>query len=570
MNSQQMHSIFTENLVAQYINELTGEDKEPLVGKVPEDKYIVGQLSPSVDDSNFLTSRTIINAIGINFNIGQEMLDECELNVKLCGNLFYRVYPSYEEQKEKLIQEFNNMFGKAYSSIESFMSDAEIAEQIWDKTKNAPNNNCTISILNKYRKISLEDFGLYVNIKLSEVYNQKLGLGYIDEGSKCNIELNNSINNIIMNFVVNQPDYYKYETKEKISIYDLITEEKWSEYIGRQVKEARVIPNWALCVNAEIRKISDLINIEIKFVNKSKQAETELASKRKKEHTHISTIFNARLKVEIIHGQYIPIKLEHFKDDYKYDKTQPAVGFNCNIDFEDLHDSKDHLATTNIPIFRQYRLKTNDSIPARFSDLINDPIAVLEKISDGMRKELSGWQEVYNKKKNDLSNEAIMRMENEISDFEIEITRFEIGIRLIREYSIVRKAFISMNQAFMNSPKSYEGWRLFQIVYIVSIILDIVTTDEKIDLPESIREKSTFDNVDIIYFPTGGGKTEAFLGTVVFTLFFDRLRGKNMGVSSIIRYPLRLLAAQQASRVADILAQAELIRRSNDEMSSDP
>ena len=69
------------------------------------------------------------------------------------------------------------------------------------------------------------------------------------------------------------------------------------------------------------------------------------------------------------------------------------------------------------------------------------------------------------------------------------------------------------------------------------------------------------DTVSLLYFPTGGGKSEAFYGTLLFGLFLDRLRGKDRGVSVLIRYPLRLLTLQQAQRLLRLLINAELIRR---------
>ena len=52
-----------------------------------------------------------------------------------------------------------------------------------------------------------------------------------------------------------------------------------------------------------------------------------------------------------------------------------------------------------------------------------------------------------------------------------------------------------------------------------------------------------------------------FSGLLVFNLFFDRLRGKTMGITALIRYPLRLLTLQQAQRLVAILMRAELLRR---------
>ncbi len=566
MNIQEKHGIFAEKIASELMDELTGENITYLSGKVPEEKFLVGQLSPEPDTMDFLTSRIIINSIGINFNIKKSDRDKCEIKIYLCGNLFYRVFPSYEEQCNVTVNEYNNMFGKEYTSIKEYINDEELRSHFWDEKNKKINQNCKVSIVNAYKKISLEDFGVSVSFKLSEIYDENKNIGYINSSHKINRSLKEDINKIIENFVINQEDYYSYEVREKISLYDLESKDKWEEFLKKSEKDIKIFPNWEMAVECEIREIDELLNLDIKYVNRAKQLDSELKQKRKKEHTRISTIFNARIKLEIINSKYIPVRLDYFKDDYKYDKTQPAIGFNCNIDFEEIADSCDYLVTTNIPVYRQYRLKTNNEIPALFSDLIDNPEMVLYKILEGMKKELSDWRSYYDSQKDKLSSQAIGNMENEIGDFELEINRFEIGIKLIKDYTMVRDSFIKMNQAFMNSPKSYGGWRLFQIVYIVSVILDIVCTEKKIVLPESIKEKSTFDNVDIIYFPTGGGKTEAFLGTVVFTLFFDRFRGKDKGVSSIIRYPLRLLAAQQASRVANILAQAEMIRRETPEI----
>lgn len=126
------------------------------------------------------------------------------------------------------------------------------------------------------------------------------------------------------------------------------------------------------------------------------------------------------------------------------------------------------------------------------------------------------------------------------------------------------EAWVSLNTAMAKVAKSkgYEEWRLFQLAFILASIPAFATRIPEFYSYYTPEVAKHTNAVTLLYFSTGGGKSEAFLGLLVFVLFFDRLRGKHRGVSSLMRYPLRLLTLQQARRTFASMGAAEQVRHS--------
>jgi hypothetical protein len=109
------------------------------------------------------------------------------------------------------------------------------------------------------------------------------------------------------------------------------------------------------------------------------------------------------------------------------------------------------------------------------------------------------------------------------------------------------------------SPTSIDGpaWRPFQLAFVLMNLRSFVTPTH----PD--REL-----VDLLFFPTGGGKTEAYLGLAAFVILLRRLRQsgpESAGVTVLMRYTLRLLTLDQLSRAATLICALEMLRRDDGE-----
>ena len=105
-------------------------------------------------------------------------------------------------------------------------------------------------------------------------------------------------------------------------------------------------------------------------------------------------------------------------------------------------------------------------------------------------------------------------------------------------------------------------WRPFQLAFII------------LSSPSAAR-RSHGDRaiMDLLWFPTGGGKTEAYLGLIALTAFYRRLSEReedHSGVAAMMRYTLRLLTTQQFARSAAMILACETIRRGKASIPSKP
>ena len=141
-------------------------------------------------------------------------------------------------------------------------------------------------------------------------------------------------------------------------------------------------------------------------------------------------------------------------------------------------------------------------------------------------------------------------------------------VELLRNDPLVAESFRLANRAMLDQmsqadrvagrdrePDDYR-WRPFQLAFLLTVMVS------------AVREDDPFrDVLDLIWFPTGGGKTEAYLGLIAFLIAWRRQKfsDSGTGTTAFMRYTLRLLARQQFERAARMVCALELIRRRNPE-----
>lgn len=558
--------IIAKNIVKRFIKSISGNEEKQITIYNPEDRIYVGKLSPKNQDETFSSSNVLIKQISVLFSIPKHDLDKAEFIIYPQGNFFYRVMPTYDQQKKYFLDDLNNTFKCNYEKFEDIIKAYESGELTEEMKEHK------IQLLPVYEKISIDRNNINFRVKVSEFYDKKFECGNIPLDDKFHIEIFNDSKNINQE-VSKIKNILHCVFKDKIRITDLLNINAWEKYIERQNNrsEFNMYNAFQYAIDVDFKGIGNMINITVALSNETNYEDEnedkgQVKTKKANNKYKVGTLFNSGIKVECLNTKFEPIELNYFEDDYKYDKRVYAIGNNCNV----LYDKETcTIQTTHVPYYLQYRLKTNDNLAVKFDDLVCNPIKTLTSVYEKMLLELQAWENDYKKGINlvdgtKLSDSAKNQFSKEINGFRTEIKRFKTGIELIEKYNMIRKAFVLMNQTFKKSAKGYSTWRLFQIVFIVSLILDIVSHEKELMLDDDIIQKSKMDDVDILYFPTGGGKTEAFLGILIFNLFFDRIRGKERGVTAILKYPLKLLSIQQVQRVANILSIAEILRKEND------
>ena len=330
--------------------------------------------------------------------------------------------------------------------------------------------------------------------------------------------------------------------------------------------------------------------IRLQLVNLSEKHPQNKFSNRN-ESLNQKSIFQTTIKVKT--KQFLPYhqpKASHYDEEDKlleflyHDVKSYAIGHNCAAMW---NKKANEIWTTYTPYYDMKAIKNefseSDFSPQNFS-ILNDSLilhhlSLWGKTKHDVIEQLKQFVALYEqwiiKQKNhkDATNQYAEKL---IKNLDANLQRLQANIDLLQDDTVF-KAFQYANTAMLlqiavtqnrelhkdlinfngqsspfKTPPSFK-YRPFQLAFLILSIGDIIN-------PNSDTRKNT---VDLIWFPTGGGKTEAYLAVTAFVLCYRRLIHPNnyQGVSVIMRYTLRLLTSQQFERASRLITALEFLRQ---------
>jgi hypothetical protein len=274
-----------------------------------------------------------------------------------------------------------------------------------------------------------------------------------------------------------------------------------------------------------------------------------------------------------------------------------AVGHGCSANWSELASGMvEKVWTESLPRWEIKPIVPNDMphIDLSFANLAANNGVDGAKAGGALAKEYLNWIEEQSVEVEDAAFPAEHR---EAARRHVKLCRechrrIVDGVELLQKDPNIRQAFAWMNEAMRQQQFRYDlaanyrrewkeksgqvvlekslavslgeqqcdprtkrlgRWRPFQFAFVVMNLRAVAR-----------RESDERNIVDLIWFPTGGGKTEAYLGLTAFTIFWRRLDDPNdAGTTVLMRYTLRLLTTQQFQRAASLICACELIRRAH-------
>lgn len=374
---------------------------------------------------------------------------------------------------------------------------------------------------------------------------------------------------------------------------ETLTEDKWRAALAalaaRPIDRNRIVPDLSRVV-LKVERQTDFLDpssVSMRIMLDNQSPELTPADAR----CRCNTVFGAGLTIELPIAAHRHLRLDRVEPSYRFREhlDYPAIGLNCGVEAQTDGRSL-RLRTTCAPRFSQPRIVArNLDLPFQFA-ILKDPAFEASKLLE-LPREYMRWIDDQEARLRDTITQGLepadaaieaARLRKDIAAQRAEARYIKRGVELLIASKKAAdalaacsdgdkpalelraapwRAWIMTNEAFAlrDAFDPSRGWRLFQMAFVLAHVPVFSSRmDEWREAHDPLLDE---EGVSLLYFPTGGGKSEAFYGTLLFAMFLDRLRGKDRGITAMIRYPLRLLTLQQAQRLLKLVVRAEMVRK---------
>ena len=253
-----------------------------------------------------------------------------------------------------------------------------------------------------------------------------------------------------------------------------------------------------------------------------------------------------------------------------------AQGHGCSVMWDMDHVEPEWVESAFFPTFNLKQMKaaavvTGDVLSMQFlstasaKDIICELRAFAEKYQTWIKTQNEGVAEV----KDGLKDIAVSNVRKCQDAYDRIIYAIELlekssasNQKAFRAFQLANEAMLlQRRQTLFKNGKEFDpakvSWYPFQLAFLLHELASFIE-------PEGHEGQEIPDRqmVDLLWFPTGGGKTEAYLGITAFVIFLRRLRNAaDDGVTVIMRYTLRLLTLQQFERASILIFACEMLRK---------
>lgn len=300
-----------------------------------------------------------------------------------------------------------------------------------------------------------------------------------------------------------------------------------------------VLPAWRAALDGQLVDTGDGWRLMVHLQNRSTG-----------EAIHRNELFDVRIEVALDAGQFLSEPFVAAALDYRYRTRSWGRGDNAVL----VVDDEGRVARTeSLPVYEQPRTKSAGASDSCRTEILAGPevLEALGRIASQLDAYGEDWATTNDAYAGDPSHTARAA---DLARFRGEIERFRFGVAALRDDARLLRAFRLANLAAQR--RGLASWRLFQVVFMVIVAPSLLARER----PDDKALRAELEAVDVLWFPTGGGKTEAYFGVILIAMFFDRLRGKSRGTTAWLRYPLRMLSVQQLQRLVEFVVSAEAVR----------